>query len=224
MVSGIVRAGLAAVAFIGAVTIVPDIAFIGGTLPTRIALILATVGLSTAVLPAFLARVAGPLRQRAIGIFAVALVGGLDRRIRHRRVAGRVGDRDCGPPQTPDRCRRRRRPRRRARRRADAARAGARGPADRPPLDRRVGPEPGSPLGRPRDLPLVGRGRADLRDRLVAPARPRLREHDPGGLGDPGRLFGGLAIGAVVGGRLADRARSPLRMYGILELASSSWC
>jgi spermidine synthase len=31
--------------------------------------------------------------------------------------------------------------------------------------------------------------------------------------------FGGLAIGAVIGGRLADRARSALRMYGILELA-----
>jgi spermidine synthase len=31
-------------------------------------------------------------------------------------------------------------------------------------------------------------------------------------------FFAGLAIGAVVGGRLADRVRSPLRMYGILEL------
>jgi spermidine synthase len=31
-------------------------------------------------------------------------------------------------------------------------------------------------------------------------------------------FFGGLAIGAFVGGRLADRVRSPLRMYGILEL------
>jgi spermidine synthase len=30
--------------------------------------------------------------------------------------------------------------------------------------------------------------------------------------------FGGLAIGSVVGGRIADRVRSPLRMYGILEL------
>lgn len=31
-------------------------------------------------------------------------------------------------------------------------------------------------------------------------------------------FFAGLAIGAVVGGRLADRVRSPLRMYGVLEL------
>ncbi len=32
-------------------------------------------------------------------------------------------------------------------------------------------------------------------------------------------FFGGLAIGAIVGGRIADRVRSPLRMYGLLELA-----
>jgi spermidine synthase len=31
-------------------------------------------------------------------------------------------------------------------------------------------------------------------------------------------FFGGLAIGAAVGGRIADRAPSPLRMYGYLEL------
>ena len=31
-------------------------------------------------------------------------------------------------------------------------------------------------------------------------------------------FFGGMAVGAAVGGRLADRVRSPLRMYGILEL------
>jgi spermidine synthase len=31
-------------------------------------------------------------------------------------------------------------------------------------------------------------------------------------------FFGGMAIGAAVGGRIADRAPSPLRMYGILEL------
>jgi spermidine synthase len=31
-------------------------------------------------------------------------------------------------------------------------------------------------------------------------------------------FFGGMAIGAVVGGRLADRVRSPLRLYGRLEL------
>jgi spermidine synthase len=30
--------------------------------------------------------------------------------------------------------------------------------------------------------------------------------------------FGGLAIGSVVGGRLADRVRRPLRLYGVLEL------
>lgn len=32
-------------------------------------------------------------------------------------------------------------------------------------------------------------------------------------------FFGGMAIGAVVGGRLADRVRSPLRLYGVLEIA-----
>ena len=31
-------------------------------------------------------------------------------------------------------------------------------------------------------------------------------------------FFGGMAIGAFFGGRIADRVRSPLRMYGILEL------
>jgi spermidine synthase len=30
--------------------------------------------------------------------------------------------------------------------------------------------------------------------------------------------FGGMAIGNVIGGRLADRVRSPLRLYGVLEL------
>jgi len=32
-------------------------------------------------------------------------------------------------------------------------------------------------------------------------------------------FFGGIAIGGVVGGRIADRVRAPLRMYGFLELA-----
>ena len=32
-------------------------------------------------------------------------------------------------------------------------------------------------------------------------------------------FFGGMAIGATLGGRIADRVRSPLRMYGWLELA-----
>jgi spermidine synthase len=31
-------------------------------------------------------------------------------------------------------------------------------------------------------------------------------------------FFGGMAIGSVIGGRIADRVRSPLRMYAILEL------
>jgi spermidine synthase len=31
-------------------------------------------------------------------------------------------------------------------------------------------------------------------------------------------FFGGMAIGASVGGRIADRMRSPLRLYGVLEL------
>ncbi len=31
-------------------------------------------------------------------------------------------------------------------------------------------------------------------------------------------FFGGMAVGSFLGGRLADRVRSPLRMYGILEL------
>ena len=32
-------------------------------------------------------------------------------------------------------------------------------------------------------------------------------------------FFGGMAIGAAIGGRVADRVRSPLRMYGLLEIA-----
>ena len=32
-------------------------------------------------------------------------------------------------------------------------------------------------------------------------------------------FFGGMAIGATVGGRIADRVRSPLRLYGVLEIA-----
>ncbi len=32
-------------------------------------------------------------------------------------------------------------------------------------------------------------------------------------------FFGGMAIGSVVGGRVADRVRSPLRLYGVLEIA-----
>src|SRR6188768_1828123 len=32
-------------------------------------------------------------------------------------------------------------------------------------------------------------------------------------------FFGGMAIGATIGGRIADRVRSPLRLYGLLELA-----
>ena len=32
-------------------------------------------------------------------------------------------------------------------------------------------------------------------------------------------FFGGMAIGAPIGGRLADRARSSLRLYGLLEIA-----
>jgi len=30
--------------------------------------------------------------------------------------------------------------------------------------------------------------------------------------------FGGMAVGSLVGGRIADRVRSPLRLYGALEL------
>lgn len=32
-------------------------------------------------------------------------------------------------------------------------------------------------------------------------------------------FFGGMAIGATIGGRIADRVRSPLRLYGVLEVA-----
>ena len=32
-------------------------------------------------------------------------------------------------------------------------------------------------------------------------------------------FFGGMAIGAAIGGRIADRVRSPLRFYGLLEIA-----
>lgn len=31
-------------------------------------------------------------------------------------------------------------------------------------------------------------------------------------------FFGGMALGAFIGGRIADRVKSPLRMYGVLEL------
>src|SRR5262245_49003092 len=31
-------------------------------------------------------------------------------------------------------------------------------------------------------------------------------------------FFGGMAIGSFVGGRVADRVRSPLRLYGVIEL------
>ena len=31
-------------------------------------------------------------------------------------------------------------------------------------------------------------------------------------------FFGGIAIGSYAGGRIADRVRDPLRMYGLLEL------
>ena len=33
-------------------------------------------------------------------------------------------------------------------------------------------------------------------------------------------FFGGMAIGAPIGGRIADRVRSPLRLYGLLEVAA----
>src|SRR5512143_3243290 len=31
-------------------------------------------------------------------------------------------------------------------------------------------------------------------------------------------FFGGLAVGSFVGGRVADRVRNPLRLYGLIEL------
>ena len=31
-------------------------------------------------------------------------------------------------------------------------------------------------------------------------------------------FFGGMAVGSFLGGRLADRVRSPLRLYGLIEL------
>ena len=43
----------------------------------------------------------------------------------------------------------------------------------------------------PRHLRAVRRGRPHLRDRLVPPARPRLRQHDAGRLRDPDRLLRG---------------------------------
>ena len=64
------------------------------------------------------------------------------------------------------------------------------------PMDR--GLAPGGPqarprgevaLAHPRHLRAVGRGGPRRRDRLVAPARPRLRQHDPGRVRDPGRVL-----------------------------------
>src|SRR3954447_21910883 len=31
-------------------------------------------------------------------------------------------------------------------------------------------------------------------------------------------FFGGMAVGSFLGGRLADRVRSPLRLYGVVEI------
>src|SRR5215207_9529417 len=31
-------------------------------------------------------------------------------------------------------------------------------------------------------------------------------------------FFGGMALGSLVGGRLADRVRSPIRLYGVIEI------
>src|SRR6476661_2725084 len=31
-------------------------------------------------------------------------------------------------------------------------------------------------------------------------------------------FFGGMAIGSVIGGRVADRVRRPLRLYGVIEI------
>ena len=58
-----------------------------------------------------------------------------------------------------------------------------------------------------------------VRDRLVAPARARLREHDAGRLGDPHRVLrrdGDRAARRAAGSPTGSR--SPLRLYGVLEL------
>ena len=45
-------------------------------------------------------------------------------------------------------------------------------------------------------------------------------KHHRGDLGDPDGFFGGVAISAIGGGRLADRVQSPLRLYARLEFAT----
>ena len=73
-------------------------------------------------------------------------------------------------------------------------------------------------MGRPRDLRPVRGGRSHLRDRLGAPARAGLRQHDAGRLGDPHRVL--RRHGDRRRRRRADRrpVRSPLRLYGLIEL------
>ena len=78
-----------------------------------------------------------------------------------------------------------------------------------------------TPTDHPRDLRPVGRGRPDLRDRLVAPARPRLRQHDPGRLGDPHRVL--RRDGDRQRRRRADRRPRPRRRSGCTASSSSSW-
>ena len=58
-----------------------------------------------------------------------------------------------------------------------------------------------------------------VRGRLVAPARPRLRQHDPGGVGDPDRVLrrDGDRQRSSAAGSPTGSAR-PLRLYGVLEL------
>ena len=70
--------------------------------------------------------------------------------------------------------------------------------AHRSPMERGLAPgglQPRLPgevaLAHPRHLRAVGRGGPRLRDRLVAPARARLRQHDPGRVRDPGRVLRG---------------------------------
>ena len=92
--------------------------------------------------------------------------------------------------------------------------------AHRSPMERGLAPgglQPRLPgevaLAHPRHLRAVGRGGPRLRDRLVAPARARLRQHDPGCVRDPGRLLRGDGHRQRPGRTPADRVRSPLRLH-----------
>jgi spermidine synthase len=219
VVNIIVRAVLAAVAFVTAVVVVPDIAFLGGTVLSWTALVLITVGLSIGVLPVVLARVAGPIRPWAVGVAAVLLAAAW---IAALAIVGSFTGWGIALAAVPNR------------------------PIDALLAFTLVAVLAALPMllelavvARPIDRRSIASRRPHLDRRSVVLGIFLLS--GASGLiyevvwsrqlvlvfGNTTQAvsailtgyFGGLAIGAVIGGRLADRVRSALRLYGILELA-----